>query len=312
MSARAWLGVAAVLVLAACEQTQPDPLAEVRQSCLGDGVEAEARLEACTVLIDSGTLNGAERGDALAHRGAASEEAGDVTAALRDYRAALQDAPDAMLAVRGQAAILIESGQLDAAEPLVQRLVESGQFAATAHFLSGEISRKRGDIASATAAYDRSIAADSGYFESFAARGSLKQDQADYAGAIEDYDRALRLNPQLTPALAGRCWSRVLMEDGDITAARRDADAAATGNPRNVPAQLCRGLLQLRAGEWAGARTSYEAALDVEPGNPDALFGRGVARRRGGDDAGREDMNRARDFSANIGRHFEELGVRTY
>jgi hypothetical protein len=68
----------------------------------------------------------------------------------------------------------------------------------------------------------------------------------------------------------------------------------------------------LRAEEWLEAKASYDAALEVEPGNPSALFGRGVARRRSGDGEGREDMNRARDFSSNIGRTVEELGVVTY
>jgi tetratricopeptide (TPR) repeat protein len=123
---------------------------------------------------------------------------------------------------------------------------------------------------------------------------------------------ALRIPPPRTPPLAGRCWTRVLMEDGDLAGARRDADQAATADPRNVRAQLCRGLLQLRAGEWAEARESYEAALAVEPGNPNALFGRGVARRRGGDNEGREDMNQARDFDRHVARAFEDLGVQTF
>jgi Flp pilus assembly protein TadD len=94
--------------------------------------------------------------------------------------------------------------------------------------------------------------------------------------------------------------------------ARADADAAAAADPRNVQGQLCRGLLQLRAGEWAAARSSYEAALAVAPGNPSALFGRGVARRRSGDNEGREDMNQARDFDSHVARSFEDLGVDTY
>lgn len=297
-------------VLSACQP--PDPLAEARRTCANDGAESEARMEACTALIDSGEIQGAERAAALANRGAATEEAGDVTGALRDYSAALDLAPETMRAIMGRAGILIESGQLDAAEPLVIRLMESGEFAERAHFFTGELARKRGDWGAASDAYGRAIAADSQSYQSFSARAGLRHDQQDYAGALDDYDRAIRINPQYTPALAGRCWTRVLMEDGDLPAARRDADAAATADPRNVQAQLCRGLLQLRAEEWVEAKASYDAALEVEPGNPSALFGRGVARRRSGDSEGREDMNRARDFSSNIGRTFEELGVVTY
>lgn len=307
-----WCVVVSGLALAACEQAPPDPLAEARRTCVDEGAEAEARMEACTTLIDSGELEAEDRASAFASRGDASNEAGDVTAALRDYSAAIEAAPDTMRAVAGRAEILIASGQLDAAEPLVRSLVESGEFPARTQFYAGEIARLRGDFPAASAAYDRAIAADSQFYRAFGERARIKQTQADYAGAIADYDRATAINPQYSPAFAGRCWSRVLMEEGDMAAARRDAEAAVGADPRNVQGQLCLGLLQLRAGEWAEARASYEAALDVEPGNPSALFGRGVARRRSGDSDGREDMNRARDFSSNIGRTFEELGVRTY
>ncbi|HEX8902336.1 tetratricopeptide repeat protein [Vitreimonas sp.] len=306
------VGLAFVLAVAACERTPPDPLAEARGLCADESAEAEARMEACGELINTGTLEEAERGVALARRGAATQEAGDVTDALRDYNAALAIDETNALALKGRASIMIASGQLDAAEPLVQSLLASGAYAADAHFFVGEMARLRGDPEAARVAYGEAISADRRYAPAYASRGLIKQNALDYAGAIEDYSAALNINPQLTTAMAGRCWSNVLMQDGNLGRARSDADAAAQADPRNVQAQLCRGLLQLRAGEWEGAQASYEAALEVEPGNPSALFGRGVARRRSGDNEGRDDMNRARDFEPHIARAFEDLGVRTY
>ncbi|MBY0564763.1 MAG: tetratricopeptide repeat protein [Hyphomonadaceae bacterium] len=310
---RIWIGLvlAGAVALAACEQ-RADPLAEARAMCADERAESEARMNACTTLIDSGAIEPADRAEALAHRGDATHEAGDVTGALRDYNAALDASADQMRAMAGRAEILIESGQLDAAEPLVARLIEAGEFTARAHFYAGEIARLRSDFPAATAAYDRAIAADNHHYMAFTERGRIKQAHEDYDGAIEDYGRAIAINPQYAPALAGRCWSRVLKDDGGVDQARTDADAAAEFAPRLVQGQLCRGLLQLRAGEWDAARASYEKALEVEPGNPNALFGRGVARRRGGDRQGTQDMNQARDFEPNIGRAFEELGVQTY
>lgn len=310
---RSWgvVVLAGAMALAACEQ-RADPLAEARRTCADERAESEARTNACTTLVDSGVVEVAERAEALAHRGDATREAGDVTGALRDYNAALESSADLMRAVAGRAEVLIESGQLDAADPLVARLIESGEFPARAHFYAGEIARLRSDLPAATAAYDRAIQADDRHYMAFAERGRIKQSYEDYGGAIEDYDRAIAINPQYAPALAGRCWSRVLKDDGGLDQAREDANRAAEHAPRLVQGQLCRGLLQLRAGEWEGARTSYEAALEVEPGNPNALFGRGVARRRGGDRQGVQDMNQARDFEPHIARAFEELGVRTY
>ena len=301
--------VAAAFALAACGEL--DPLAAARAACANAASEAEAQINACTTLIDSGELGQSERAIALANRGSARSEAGDVTQALRDFEAALAADDQNMHATMGRASILIESGQIDAAQPLVERLVASGG-GDNAHFLAGRIAAQRGDVAAALAAYDAAIAANARFAPALANRASLKQARQDYGGALADYDAAIAINPQLTPALAGRCWTRVLQEDGDIARARADGDAAAAGDPRNVNGQLCRGLLQLRASEWAGAQASYEAALEVEPGNPAALFGRGVARRRAGDGAGREDMNQARDFDQHIAQRFDDLGVRSY
>lgn len=313
--AKRWVwgvGLALMLTAAACERTPPDPLAEARRVCGDASVEAEARMEACGALINSGALEDAERGVALARRGAATQEAGDVTDALRDYNAALSIDDANTLALKGRASIMIASGQLDAAEPLLQRLLESGDYSADAHFLLGEIARLRGDPAAASTAYGQAIEADRRYAPALASRGLIKQNAQDYAGAVADFDAALNINPQLTTARAGRCWANVLMEDGNLGRARSDADAAAEAEPGNVQAQLCRGLLQLRAGEWEAAQASYDAVLHIEPGNPTALFGRGVARRRAGDNEGRDDMNRARDFEPHVARAFEDLGVRTY
>ncbi len=296
--------------LGACAKS--DPLASVREACGGGAVETEAKIAACSELIESGKLDEANRSIALSNRGAAYDEGGDVIAAKRDFEAALKADSENMRAVRGRASILIASGQLDAAEPLVDRLLASGELGDVAHYLKGEIHSRRGDAPAAIADFDAAIAANRGFAQAFASRGRVKQGEGDQAGALADFDAALEINPQFSPALAGRCWARVLMEQGDLTAARADADAAALADPRDVRAQSCRGLLQLRAREWDGARDSYDAVLAVESGNPTALFGRGIARRRGGDDSGREDMNLARDFDRHIGERFDDLGVETY
>lgn len=310
MAVRALVGLLVVLAVAAC--AEPDPLAQARAACGNPGLETEAKIEACTTLIEADALDDVNRSVALANRGAAYDEGGDVTAALRDFEAAIEADAENMRAVRGQASILINSGQLDAAEPLVDRLIASGELSDIAHYLKGDILAQRGDVAGALASYDAAIAANPRFEQALVARGRAKQRQNDQAGAQSDYDAALAINPQLSPALSGRCWTLVLTKDGDVAHARADADAAVEIDPRDVSGHLCRGLLQLRAEQWEAARESYDAVLTLEPGNPTALFGRGVARRRAGDSAGRDDMNLARDFNGHVGEEFDDLGVDTF
>jgi tetratricopeptide (TPR) repeat protein len=306
-----WLGgLYLALALAACGES--DLLTAARAACENADSEPEARINACTTLIETGDLDAASHAAALARRGSALQEGGDAQAAMADFNAALGLDGGNWPAVLGRAGVLIASGQLDAAEPLVRQLIEAGEHVGAAHQFDGDIALQRSDFTAAIAAYDRSLAADGRNGLAMSSRARAKQASGDRAGALVDYDAALALNPQLSPAYAGRCWIRALQQEGDLAAARSDAEDAARLDPRNTYGQLCRGLLQLRAGEWEGARLSYEAELEVESGNPQALFGRGIARRRAGDSAGREDMNLARDFDSHIGERFDEMGVRTY
>lgn len=307
----AWLATAAGLVLAACERTAPDPLAASRAVCSDAERTPQERIDACTTLLETAALDEAARADAQARRGAARREGGDVTGALRDFEAALRLNAGQVDALEGRASILLASGQLDAAEPLIARLIADGQALASAHLMRGDIAALRGDRATAIAAYDAALAEDPRLALAFAHRARVKQGQGDLDGAHADYDAAIRLDGALAEARAGRCWLN-LVQQRDLEQARNDAEAGAAADPRSVEAQLCRGVLQLRGGEWGNAQASFEAALEVEPGNPTALFGRGVARRRSGDRAGREDMNTARDFDRHIGEAFDEWGVETY
>ena len=306
---RRWLGLGIVLALAACEPA--DPLARDRAACAEAGRASDERVAACTRLIESGELDDAARAEMQALRGDAHHSADAVTPALRDYEAALRLNENNARALQGRAGILLASGQLDAAELLLDRLIASGEASGDAMRMRGDIALQRAAYTDAIEHYDDALAADGRLALAYAHRARAKERLRDVEGARTDYTEAIRIDGALAEARAGRCWLNV-MHEGDIDQARNDAEAAVAAEPQNVQAQLCRGVLQLRGEEWQNAQTSFEAALALEPGNPTALFGRGVARRRGGDRDGREDMNQARDFDRHIGEAFDDWGVRTY
>lgn len=302
-----WLvGALLAAALGACERTQE---VDVSTNCLM-AEEAEAKIEACTVAAQDQSLTPEQRSVAFSTRGDAYDESGDVTAALRDYGAAIELDGENPAALLGRGRILLASGQLDAAEPVLRRAIELDASSQAQEFM-GQIMVRRGEFSEAITLFNTALQHDPRSATALAWRARAKQRLGDLEGAANDYNQAIRLNDNLAEARAGRCWLD-LNQQRELERARQDADAAATADPRNVDGQLCRGVLQLREGEWADAKTSFEAALAVESGNPIALFGRGVARRRSGDRDGTEDMNQARDFDGNIGAQFDQLGVRTY
>jgi tetratricopeptide (TPR) repeat protein len=302
-----WLvGVVLALALGACDRTET---VDDSARCLS-AEEAEAKIEACTVAAQNESLTPEQRSVAFSTRGDAYDESGDVTAALRDYGSAIEldgENPGALL---GRGRILLASGQLDAAEPVLRRAIELHQ-SGEANELMGQILVRRGEFSEAITLFNAALDHEPQSATALTGRARAKQRLGDLQGAANDYDQAIRADGNLAEARAGRCWLD-LNEDRELVRARQDADAAVVADARNVEGQLCRGVLQLREGEWANAKASFEAALAVESGNPIALFGRGVARRRSGDNAGREDMNLARDFDGNIGGQFDDLGVRTF
>lgn len=301
------LAVACLAALAGCEQRQAPERAD--QRCMEQGAPPAETIARCDAALASGELDDAARADALAQRGAAKLQRSDPTAALADFNAALAIDAEHQRATLGKATILAESGQIDAAQPLIARLTE-GPFAADAHFLRGELHARMNDVTSALADYDAAIAASPNMARALARRGALKQIAlADYAAALNDLDRALSLEPRNPAALAARCWNSVF-RDADMNEARRDAERAIEVEPARAGAQVCLGVVLLRQENWTGARDAFDAALRVDTVSVDALYGRGLARMKSGArQEGDADIDRAYELDSSVDRRFKAWGV---
>ncbi len=215
---RRWLGLGIVLALAACEPA--DPLARDRAACAEAGRASDERVAACTRLIESGELDDAARAEMQALRGDAHHSADAVTPALRDYEAALRLNENNARALQGRAGILLASGQLDAAELLLDRLIASGEASGDAMRMRGDIALQRAAYTDAIEHYDDALAADGRLALAYAHRARAKERLRDVEGARTDYTEAIRIDGALAEARAGRCWLNV-MHEGDIATMRR-------------------------------------------------------------------------------------------
>jgi tetratricopeptide (TPR) repeat protein len=211
-----WLvGAVLATALAACERTQEVSTAE---ACFA-AEEAEAKIEACTVAAQDESLTPEQRSVAFSTRGDANDEAGDVTAALRDYGSALDLDDENPAALLGRGRILLASGQLDAAEPVLRRVIElndSGQ----AHELMGQIMVRRGEFSESITFFNAALDHDPRAASALAGRARAKQRLGDLVGAANDYDQAIRANDNLAEA---RCSSRSSLRSSQQRPARASA-----------------------------------------------------------------------------------------
>ncbi len=170
---RRWVAAGMLLALAACQPS--DPLAQDRAMCADADAAVEPRVAACSRLIESGEGDDPARAEWQALRGDAYYGADEVTPALRAYEAALRLDESNARALEGRAGILLASGQLDAAEPLVDRLIEAGNASAEALRIKGDIVLQRGAYTEAIEHFDDAISADGRLALAYAHRARAKE-----------------------------------------------------------------------------------------------------------------------------------------
>mgnify|MGYP000446876029 CR=1 FL=1 len=161
-----WLvGAFAALALAACDRTE---VVDDSERCL-TAQGAEAKIEACTAAAQNEALTPEQRSVAYSTRGDAQN---DVTAALRDYGSALELDDENLAAQLGRGRILVASGQLDAAEPILRRAIELYQ-SGEANDLVGQIMVRRGEFVEAITFFNAALDKDPRSATALAGRARL-------------------------------------------------------------------------------------------------------------------------------------------
>src|SRR5437667_7763689 len=118
-----------------------DPIA----LCSGDSAP-EAAIEACSRLIASGRMAGAELGKALFWRGYAHDRQGATDSAIADYSEAIRLDPTTAAAYEGRARILTETGHRDRAIADWSEIVRLDPNNLTAHINRGVLRFFTGDL----------------------------------------------------------------------------------------------------------------------------------------------------------------------
>ena len=123
-------------------------------------------------------------------------------------------------------------------------------------------------------------------------RAVAYDDKHDYAHAIQDYDEAIRLNPNLSFAFYGR--GEAYDHTNEFDRAIQDYDQAIRLNPNFSYAYDARGRAHRNKGEFDQAIRDYDEAIRLDPNYALAFNNRGDSYRSKGDyDHAIQDFNEA-------------------
>jgi protein O-mannosyl-transferase len=142
-------------------------------------------------------------------------------------------------------------------------------------------------------------------------RGDAKAKLGDKQGAIQDYSRAIDINPEYTEAFNNRGLEKFTL--GDILGALNDFSKAIENNPLNADAFLNRGNAKGSIDDKKGALNDYNKAIELNPGNAQAFNNRGLIRFNLDDKQGAlKDFNKAIEINPQYAYAFVNRGSARY
>lgn len=213
--------------------------------------KSDAARDACTRLIDQGTLAGNDLAEV-------------------HYRRAL-------------AYIALYKRPLAVAD-LDRAIALAPEFAAAYVARAGARRTNSGDTENmqlARADYDKAIALDPNSYEAVHFRGTFRDWMKDYAGAIADYTRALEIKPDDINSLHMR--ERAYRHVGEFAKALADSERLIVLDPKFNERLLNRASAYLAVGALDRALADYDAYDKLHPRHPSVAAGRGAVYEAKGD-----------------------------
>jgi tetratricopeptide (TPR) repeat protein len=261
--------------LAACEPANDAQRLSIHVQACQAGLP-DARIAACSLVIDAPNVSLAQKVEALIDRGALRAERNEDERAFADFAQALR---------------------FDASNTV-------------AHIQRGLLHQKRGafgpaiiDFVAADQIDDASGGAD------YLAEAIAAQNAA-YRSQLSRLDTEIAAKPDNPALYNNRCWLRAIVGE-ELDGALADCNHALELQPNAAEVLDSRGLVELKERNYEAALADYEAALADEPGYGHFLYGRGVARfGLGMKDEAEADWRAADALQPGIGALYESYGVR--
>jgi Flp pilus assembly protein TadD len=142
---------------------------------------------------------------------------------------------------------------------------------AQTHTAKAQVLAKSGDAAAALDEFNRAVALDPYNAQALYGRALIYQGNNQHDFAVADFSAASGLNPQKAEPLLGRANSYLAL--GKVKEAAADLDEAAEADPHNAQVWTARGQVYERLGDRAKAAMSYNKAVALRPRDDAARSG---------------------------------------
>ena len=220
--------------------------------------EPQARVNACSQLLQRSTLDPKARVGALVSRGDARFALEELDLAMRDYQAALDIDANSALALRSRA---------------------------IARYRRGQNAEALADLTHAI-----SIAPDD--LESLRIRAAVRAEMGDAVHAIEDFSKILDVSPGDLAAREGRALA--LASTGEHARAVQDFNRILERQPRARVARAARAFSLFQLRRYPLAIADWDQLLAADPAQLALVYCRGAAKVLSGDQSGRAEMEGVR------------------
>ena len=178
-----------------------------------------------------------------------------------------------------------ETSDPNLAFDLCTRAIQSGALSGSGLAVTfnnrGNAYQSKGDYPRAIQDYDEAIRIDPDSALAFNNRGSAFQHMGNYDRAIQDYDQAIRLDPSSALAHNNRGRANHLKEDYPL--AIKDFGEAIELDPDYPLAFYNRGLARFDQGLYIAAVPDFVRAVQLDPAKPYRVLALYLAKARGGD-----------------------------
>ncbi|MBR0958162.1 tetratricopeptide repeat protein [Bradyrhizobium japonicum] len=158
-----------------------------------------------------------------------------------------------------------------AAAPAESAVSAGNVTEAQAHAAKAQSLAKSGETAAALDEFNRAVGLDPYNAQALYGRALIYQGKDQHDFAIADFSAASGLNPQKAEPLLGRASSYLAL--GKVKEAAADLDEASEADPHNAQVWTTRGQAYERLGDRAKAAASYTKAVALRPRDEAARSG---------------------------------------